>query len=73
MTTSTLAKPLAAPAAATGIKRTTLLAVVLGHLSVDMQTGSLAVLLPLLLKTFSLDYTGAAAIMSFKNLLQNSQ
>ncbi len=69
MTTSTLAKPLAAPAAATGIKRTTLLAVVLGHLSVDMQTGSLAVLLPLLLKTFSLDYTGAAAIMSFNNII----
>ena len=31
-----------------------------------------AVLLPLLLKVFSLDYTGAAAIMSFKSLLQNS-
>jgi FSR family fosmidomycin resistance protein-like MFS transporter len=42
---------------------------VLGHLSVDMQTGSLAVLLPLLLRTFSLDYTGAAAIMSFNNII----
>ena len=74
MTTSTLsdatpAKPLVAPAVTSASQRTSLLAVVLGHLTVDMQTGSLAVLLPLLLKTFSLDYTGAAAIMSFKNLL----
>ena len=74
MTTSTLSEAthagaLATPAAVPGIKRSTLLAIVLGHLSVDMQTGSLAVLLPLLLKTFSLDYTGAAAIMSFNNIV----
>jgi MFS transporter, FSR family, fosmidomycin resistance protein len=74
MTTSTLteatsAGPIATPAASAGIKRFPLLAVVLGHLSVDMQTGSLAVLLPLLLTTFSLDYTGAAAIMSFNNII----
>jgi len=75
MTTSTLAEPtssepLAAPAAATsGINRSTLFAIVLGHLTVDMQTGSLAVLLPTLLKLFSLDYTGAAAIMSFNNII----
>lgn len=68
MTTSALSKPVAV-ASTTGINRSTLLAIVLGHLSVDMQTGSLAVLLPLLLKTFSLDYTGAAAIMSFNNII----
>lgn len=66
---ATLAAPVAAAAATTGIKRSALFATVLGHLSVDMQTGSLAVLLPMLLKTFSLDYTGAAAIMSFNNIV----
>jgi len=75
MTTSTLAEPTAseplvtAPTATTGINRSTLFAIVLGHLTVDMQTGSLAVLLPVLLKVFSLDYTGAAAIMSFNNIV----
>ena len=66
---ATLAAPVAAAAATTGIKRSALFATVLGHLSLDMQTGSLAVLLPMLLKTFSLDYTGAAAIMSFNNIV----
>lgn len=69
MTTTTLSQPVATAPATTGIKRSTLLAVVLAHLSVDMQTGSLAVLLPLLLKAFSLDYTGAASIMSFNNIV----
>lgn len=69
LTTVTTAETIAKPAATSAIKRSTLLAVVLGHLSVDMQTGSLAVLLPLLLKAFALDYTGAAAIMSFNNLI----
>ena len=69
-TATTVADTIATPAATSAIKRSTLVAVVLGHLSVDMQTGSLAVLLPLLLKAFALDYTGAAAIMSFKNLFQ---
>lgn len=75
MTTSTLAEPTlaepiaSAPTATTGINRSTLFAIVLGHLTVDMQTGSLAVLLPVLLKVFSLDYTGAAAIMSFNNIV----
>ena len=74
MTTSTLsnapaADALVAPATTDASKRTAMLAVILGHLSVDMQTGSLAVLLPLLLKLFSLDYTGAAAIMSFNNII----
>ncbi len=66
---STLSGPIATASATSEINRSTLLAIVLGHLSVDMQTGSLAVLLPLLLKTFSLDYTGAAAIMSFNNIV----
>ena len=76
MTTSTLSETSVDISATTlvtapssEIKRGALFAVVLGHLSVDMQTGSLAVLLPLLLKTFSLDYTGAAAIMSFNNII----
>lgn len=69
MTTSTLAKPATTSTAVPGIKSNALLAIVLGHLSVDMQTGSLAVLLPLLLKMFALDYTGAAAIMSFNNIV----
>lgn len=74
MTTSTLSESthsesLVAPAVTSASQRTSLLAIVLGHLTVDMQTGSLAVLLPLLLKTFSLDYTGAAAIMSFNNIV----
>ncbi len=74
MTTSALPEsirsgPLAPAAPTSEIKRATLFAIILGHLTVDMQTGSLAVLLPLLLKTFSLDYTGAAAIMSFNNIV----
>jgi FSR family fosmidomycin resistance protein-like MFS transporter len=73
MTTSTLSTTtpdtIAKPTATSAINRNTLLAVVLSHLTVDMQTGSLAVMLPLLLKTFALDYTGAAAIMSFNNLI----
>ncbi len=75
MTTSTLAESTpaeslaATPAAASGIRRSALFAIVLGHLTVDMQTGSLAVLLPTLLRMFSLDYTGAAAIMSFNNIV----
>lgn len=74
MTTSTLsdatpAEALVAPVVTSASQRTSLLAIALGHLTVDMQTGSLAVLLPLLLKTFSLDYTGAAAIMSFNNII----
>lgn len=69
LSTATTAEVVAKPAATSAIKRSTLLAVVLGHLSVDMQTGSLAVLLPLLLKAFALDYTGAAAIMTFNNLI----
>jgi hypothetical protein len=73
MTTTTLTQPVATAPTTTGIQRRPLLAVVLAHLSVDMQTGSLAVLLPLLLKAFALDYIGAAAMMSFCNLFQSSQ
>ena len=73
MTTSTLSATtpdtIAKSTTTSAINRNTLLAVVLSHLTVDMQTGSLAVMLPLLLKAFALDYTGAAAIMSFNNLI----
>lgn len=68
MATTTLPKPLARTTQY-GINWWTLTAVVFGHLSVDMQTGSLAVLLPLLLATFSLDYTSAALIMSFNSIV----
>ena len=68
MTTTTLTKPIAEKAS-TGITWLALISVVLGHLSVDMQTGSITVLLPMLLKTFSLDYTSAAAIMSVNSIV----
>lgn len=68
MTSTTLTKPLARTSHL-GINWWTLTAVVFGHLSVDVQTGSLAVLLPLLLATFSLDYTSAAMIMSLNSIV----
>lgn len=46
-----------------------LFAIFLSHTSVDMQTGSLAVLLPLLLATFNLSYGLAALIVSVNNLI----
>lgn len=49
--------------------RKSLLAITLGHVTVDMQTGSLAVLLPLLLSTFSLNYAAAAAIITANNII----
>ncbi len=46
-----------------------LLAVTLAHITVDMHTGSLIVLLPLLLTSFDLSYTSAAAIVTANNLV----
>ncbi len=68
MTTSAVTQPVAAAATT---KDSTLVqgAIFLSHLSVDMQTGSLAVLLPLLLAAFQLDYTGAAAIVSINSIV----
>ncbi|MER3553217.1 MAG: hypothetical protein C4331_02375 [Meiothermus sp.] len=49
--------------------RKSILAITLAHVSVDIQTGSLAVLLPLLLSTFNLNYAAAAAIITANNII----
>lgn len=46
-----------------------LVSIFLSHISVDMQTGSLTVLLPLLLAAFDLNYSLAALIFSINNLI----
>jgi FSR family fosmidomycin resistance protein-like MFS transporter len=46
-----------------------LLSIFFGHTSVDMQTGSLAVLLPLLLASFDLSYGLAALIVTVNNII----
>ena len=46
-----------------------LAAITLAHITVDMHTGSLVVLLPLLLTSFDLSYTSAAAIITANNLV----
>lgn len=69
---STQARPAGAgapPAAARPIHRPALAAVTLAHVSVDMQTSSLVVLLPLLLAAFDLSYASAAAVISVNSLI----
>lgn len=51
------------------MQRKSILAITLGHASVDMQTGSLAVLLPVLLSSFHLNYAAAAAIITANNIV----
>jgi FSR family fosmidomycin resistance protein-like MFS transporter len=51
------------------MRRPSLLSVTLAHITVDMHTGSLVVLLPLLLASFDLGYTSAAAIITANNLV----
>lgn len=51
------------------LHRLGLFSITTGHTSVDMQTGSLAVLLPLLLAEFNLSYGMAALIVSVNNLI----
>jgi FSR family fosmidomycin resistance protein-like MFS transporter len=46
------------------IHRKSLAAITLSHVTVDMQTGALPILLPVLLSGFGLSYAGAAAIMT---------
>jgi len=46
-----------------------MMAVTLAHITVDMHTGSLVVLLPLLLTSFDLGYTSAAFIITANNLV----
>ena len=49
--------------------RRSLLAIALAHVSVDMQTGSLAVLLPFLLASLELKYAAAAAIITANQII----
>lgn len=49
--------------------RKSILAITLAHVSVDMQTGSLAVLLPFLLASFDLKYAAAAAIITANQIV----
>lgn len=65
----TTAPALDPPAQQTKINRLGLFGISAGHTSVDMQTGSLAVLLPLLLAQFNLSYGLAALIVSVNNLI----
>lgn len=51
------------------MQRKPLSAITAAHISVDMQTGSLAVLLPFLLASFDLNYAAAAAIITANNII----
>jgi len=51
------------------MQRKPLTAITAAHISVDMQTGSLAVLLPFLLTAFNLNYAAAAAIITANNII----
>ncbi|MDW8425113.1 MAG: MFS transporter [Meiothermus sp.] len=51
------------------MQRKPLTAITAAHISVDMQTGSLAVLLPFLLTSFNLNYAAAAAIITANNIV----
>lgn len=69
-TTSTEAQPfLAAPQATRPLHKRGLAALTFAHSSVDMQTASLVVLLPLLLAAYDLSYAAAAAIISVNSLI----
>ncbi len=52
----------------TKVNRVGLGALALGHLVVDMQTSSLAVMIPLLYSVYNLDYASAAIIITLNNL-----
>lgn len=68
---STTARPTTTAATTTArpLHRPSLAAVTLAHSSVDMQTASLVVLLPLLLAAFELSYASAAAVISVNSLI----
>lgn len=61
--------PAAVAATTTGVKKPALFSIFLAHISVDMQTSSLTVLLPLLLASLDLSYSLAALIVSVNNLV----
>ena len=51
------------------MQRRPLTSITAAHISVDMQTGSLAILLPFLLASFDLNYAAAAAIITANNVM----
>lgn len=59
----------APPAQPRPLHRPSIGAITIAHSSVDMQTSSLVVLLPLLLASFQLNYAAAAAIISVNSLI----
>ncbi|GIV83259.1 MAG: MFS transporter [Candidatus Roseilinea sp.] len=63
------AQPYSVASSASAVKRLPLFSIFLTHISVDMQTSSLTVLLPLLLAAFGLNYSLAALIVSVNNLV----
>lgn len=71
MTTQSLAEhdPARVLPAPTALDKPSLGALMLAHIAVDMQTSSLAVLLPPLLAAFNLTYASAAGIISANNLV----
>ena len=69
-TTATNTEPATAPDERTfQMNRPSLYAITAAHSSVDMQTGSLAVLLPLLLSDLDLNYKLAAGIITANNII----
>lgn len=64
--TGAIAEPAARP---TTLRWGALAALTVAHTSVDMQTASLVVLLPLLLASFQLNYAAAAAIISVNSII----
>ncbi|MGQ0601238.1 MAG: MFS transporter [Anaerolineales bacterium] len=69
MTTSAVHDTNAISAPKLGLQKMGLGAIFLAHTAVDMQTSSLAVLLPPLLATFNLTYASAAAVISANNIV----
>jgi MFS transporter, FSR family, fosmidomycin resistance protein len=67
MQTAQQARPEKTPASSA--QRPSLLAITAAHSSVDMHTGSLAVLLPLLFSNLHLNYASAAAIITANNIV----
>jgi FSR family fosmidomycin resistance protein-like MFS transporter len=61
--------PAAVAAPTAGVKKPAMFSIFLAHISVDMQTSSLTVLLPLLLASLGLNYSLAALIVSVNNLV----
>src|SRR5687768_15490392 len=67
--TATLSPALPTPNSPDRMHKLGLGALLFAHMTVDMQTSSLTVFLPLLLASFNLNYASAAAILSVNNLI----